>query len=117
MDNEKYRDINKSFWEKIKSSAINAGKEVVEKAFILYYCLIDKDTPAWAKGTIIGALTYFISPVDAVPDVIPVIGYSDDLAVLAGAIVAVKTHIKREHREKAKKQVEKIFDANKDNHS
>ena len=52
---------------------IKAGKEVIEKALILYYCLQDDDTPAWAKTTIIGALGYFISPIDAIPDLVPVV--------------------------------------------
>lgn len=52
-----------SFWEKIASSAKLAGREVIEKALVLYYCMQDPDTPAWATSVIVGALIYFISPV------------------------------------------------------
>ena len=97
----------RSFWDKIASAVGNAGREVLEMALTLYYTLIDEETPAWAKATIIGALIYFISPVDAVPDVLPGIGYTDDLAVMAAAAATVAAHIKREHRERAHDWVER----------
>ena len=97
----------RSFWNKLASAAGKAGREVLEIALTLYYALIDDDTPAWAKATIIGALIYFISPVDAVPDFIPVAGYADDLVVMAGAVATVAAHIKPEHREKARDWVER----------
>jgi uncharacterized membrane protein YkvA (DUF1232 family) len=98
-----------SFWKKLKAYAVAAGKDVVEKALTLYYCLIDRDTPPWAKTIIVGALGYFIFPVDAIPDFIPGAGYSDDLGALAFALVAVAMHIKLEHKEKAKKQLKIWF--------
>ncbi|WP_211605080.1 YkvA family protein [Vreelandella arcis] len=48
----------------------------------------------WAKTTIYGALGYFISPVDAIPDLAPIVGYADDIGVLAGALAMVAAHIK-----------------------
>lgn len=60
-----------------------AGREAIKLVLTLLYCLQDDDTPAWARAIIIGALLYFITPVDAVPDVMPG-GYADDLAVLGG---------------------------------
>ncbi len=97
----------RSFWNKLASAAGKAGREVLEIALTLLYALHDDDTPAWAKATIIGALIYFINPVDAVPDVIPIVGYTDDLVVLAGAVAVVTAHIKPEHREKARDWVER----------
>lgn len=97
------------FWKKVKKSALNAGRILIEQAFTLYYCLIDKDTPVWVRSTILGALIYFISPVDAIPDVIAGVGYTDDASVIAGAFIAVSAHIKPEHIERAKKQTETIF--------
>lgn len=67
----------------------------------------DEDTPIWAKTTIMGALGYFISPLDAIPDITPFVGYSDDLGIL---VAAVATHIKDEHVEKAKETLKKWFD-------
>ena len=88
---------DKSFWQKVKSVVVKAGAEVIKLVLTLYYCMRDDDTPQWAKGIIIGALIYFVSPVDAVPDFLPG-GYVDDLAVLGAAAATVVAHIKPEHR-------------------
>lgn len=98
-----------SFWNKVKKTALNAGKELIEKALILYYTWEDKDTPMWAKTTIIGALGYFISPIDAVPDIVPMIGYGDDLSVIALALTAVGASIKKQHKDAAKTKTDEIF--------
>lgn len=92
-----------SFWDKAKKYAKTAGQSVMEPALKMYYAALDSDTPVWAKGVIIGALGYFISPVDAIPDIIPVTGYTDDLGALAAALAATAAHIKDEHIAKAKK--------------
>ena len=97
----------KSFWDKMASAVGKAGREVLEVALTLYYALEDDDTPAWARATIIGALIYFISPIDAVPDFVPVVGYGDDLLVMTGAVTAVAVHVKLEHRERAHEWVER----------
>ena len=97
------------FWEKVKAFAIKAGREVLEKALTMYYCLQDPDTPAWAKAIIIGALGYFILPFDAIPDMIPVAGFTDDLAVLAAALLVVSAHVKQEHRDRAEEKLREWF--------
>ncbi len=97
------------FWDKLKTSALAAGRKVVEKALTLYYTAASKDTPLWAKGTILAALGYFIFPIDAIPDAIPVIGYSDDLAVLMAAAAAVAKFISPEHGSKATETLERWF--------
>ena len=99
----------KSLFEKISKFALVAGKKVIFQVLVLYYCLLDRDTPAWAKTTIIGALGYFIFPLDAIPDIITGIGYSDDFGVLVFAMGTVIAHIKEEHKERAKEQVSRIF--------
>lgn len=104
---EQYSD--NAFWGKVKRYAKQAGSAVLESSLQLYYALQDSDTPAWAKATIIGALGYFISPLDLIPDIVPVIGYSDDLTVLAGAITAVASHIKQEHKIKAAEVMQRWF--------
>ncbi|MBI2276853.1 MAG: DUF1232 domain-containing protein [Dechloromonas sp.] len=81
------------FWDKLVGFARAAGKEVIEKALQLYYTLQQPATPGWAKAVIIGALGYFISPLDAIADVVPVVGFADDLGVLAMAISAVAMYI------------------------
>lgn len=82
-----------SFWEKVKSFALKAGKEVIEKALWLYYAAQQPGTPAWAKAVIYGALAYFVLPMDAIPDVIPVVGFSDDLGALAAAMGTVTMYV------------------------
>ncbi len=98
-----------SFWDKSKNVAKVAGKIVLEPALKLYYSAKDPDTPMWAKTTVYGALGYFISPIDALPDFTPILGYTDDLGVLMAAAVAVATYIKKEHREKAKETLKQWF--------
>jgi|TARA_B110000503_G_scaffold20798_1_gene31479 uncharacterized membrane protein YkvA (DUF1232 family) len=88
------------FWSKLKRYAKTAGTEVVEKALLLYYAMQEEKAPAWAKGTIAAALGYFIVPVDAITDLVPGIGYADDLAVLVLAIAAVSRYINDDVRAK-----------------
>ena len=107
MDNSDYTET--SFWNKVKTYAKTAGRETIETALKLYYALQDSDTPAWAKTTIIGALVYFIAPVDAVPDLLPG-GYVDDLGALAAAAWTVAAHIKQAHIEKARQTLKQWFD-------
>lgn len=82
-----------SFWDKVKKYAIIAGKEVIEKALWLYYAGLRKETPVWAKAVIATTLGYFIWPLDAIPDITPVVGYSDDLGALAAAVATLVAYI------------------------
>lgn len=111
MSNNKFEKefSENNFWTKIKKFAKVAGESVLEPALKLYYSAQDPETPAWAKTTVYGALGYFISPIDAIPDITPIVGYSDDLGVLVAAIAAVAAYIKEEHKEKAKKTLEQWF--------
>ena len=97
------------FWSKIMQFANTAGKEILERALVLYYCMDDPDTPARAKTVIMGALAYFILPLDAVADLTPLVGLSDDLGVLIVAFSVVTAHIKPEHKARASQQIEKWF--------
>jgi uncharacterized membrane protein YkvA (DUF1232 family) len=100
---------DQSFWDKVLRFARIAGREVIEKALQLYFAAQSADTPAWAKTVIAGALGYFISPVDAVPDVTPIVGFTDDLGVLAAAIAAVIVYITPEVKHKAKEKMNLWF--------
>ncbi len=108
-DNQEYiKDFSDdAFWAKVKNYAKKAGKGVLEPALKMYFALNDKDTPVWAKTTIIGALGYFIAPIDAIPDLLPVVGYTDDMGVLVAALAVVSAYIKEEHQEKAQQMLEK----------
>lgn len=96
-------------WGKLKSYALSAGKDVVEKALCLYYAAQQPDTPMWAKTVIYGALTYFISPVDAVPDITPVLGYSDDLGVLVSAVLTVAMYVTDDVKQQARAKLQTWF--------
>jgi len=72
----------------------------------MYYCMLDAKTPMWVKATVAAALAYFILPVDAIPDFIPVVGLGDDVGVLTAALTAVTTHVTNEHRERAQEWIE-----------
>jgi uncharacterized membrane protein YkvA (DUF1232 family) len=104
---QQYSDTG--FWQKIKNFALSAGREVIEKALWLYYAAQEKDTPLWAKTAIFSALAYFISPVDSIPDVIPVAGYTDDLGVIVAAIGMVSMYITDSVKAKARQSVKNIF--------
>jgi len=81
-----------------------AGRAVVEQALALYYALRSPDTPVWAKSVILGALGYFISLLDAVPDVTPLVGYTDDFAVMAAAAAMVARCVTPAMRERARRR-------------
>lgn len=70
-------------------------------AVAMYFCMIDSRTPLYAKGVIAAALAYFLSPADAIPDAIAVLGFTDDASVIATALTTVSTHVTDEHKQKA----------------
>jgi uncharacterized membrane protein YkvA (DUF1232 family) len=99
----------KGFWAKLKHYAKSAGREVVEKALLLYYAMQEEKAPAWAKATIAGALGYFIVPLDAITDLTPAVGYADDLGVLVLAIAAVSAYINDDVRGRAAQKMSDWF--------
>lgn len=107
MSDTKYTEP--SFWEKIKNFAKQAGLEVIEKALWLYFAAQRPETPVWAKTIIYSALAYFISPVDTIPDITPLIGYSDDVGILAAAIAAVSLYITDDVKEETSKKLKTWF--------
>ncbi|MCU0567360.1 MAG: YkvA family protein [Oculatellaceae cyanobacterium Prado106] len=99
-------------WQKIKGFASVAGKEVVEKALILFYAAQRPETPIWAKTAIYSALAYLVLPTDAIPDFIPLTGFADDLGTLLAALGAVGMSITPEVKNSAKQQAEAWFNSN-----
>ena len=111
---EDYRKYSKfysedSFWKKMKRVAGKAGIKVVYLALLLYYMLIDEAVDLKSKITIVAALGYFIFPLDIIPDLLPVIGFTDDLSVLMFALSVVKGKINETHRLKARNTMEIWF--------
>jgi len=99
----------KNFWRKVQKYARSAGIKVIYVALLLYYALREPKTPSWAKGVILSALGYFISPIDAIPDIVPVAGYTDDLGVLVLALVAVGMFIDHNVKSQAREKILEWF--------
>lgn len=97
------------YWQKIKGYAGKAGREVVERSLQLYYAARADETPTWAKTVIYGALGYFISVIDAVPDITPIVGYTDDLGVLVAALATVAMSVTPDVKSQAKDKTEQWF--------
>ncbi len=97
---ENERVVRAGFSAKAKAylSRIPMSEEVVA----LYFCLLDGKTPVWVKAIAAAALAYFILPIDAVPDLLPLIGLGDDISVLSAALAAVSTNLTAEHRARAR---------------
>jgi uncharacterized membrane protein YkvA (DUF1232 family) len=100
--------VRRGFWSKVKRVA--AQIPFAEDLLTAYYCAFDRETPREVQAALIGALAYFVLPFDIIPDIIPVLGYTDDAAVLAAAIRMVAQHIRPEHREAARRALARGMD-------
>lgn len=97
--------VRKEFWGKLKRVA---GRiPFIDDLVAAYYCAMDQETPLRVRGMLLGALAYFILPIDMIPDVIAGFGYTDDAAVLATVVSLVAAHIKPKHRAAAAKALDK----------
>jgi uncharacterized membrane protein YkvA (DUF1232 family) len=93
------------FWTWLTSAVGSLGKALTEKVLVAYFVAIDEATPAWAKATLATALVYVGFPLDAVPDVVPFAGFSDDATVLAAALAAVAVSVRARHLRSARSQM------------
>jgi uncharacterized membrane protein YkvA (DUF1232 family) len=100
--------VRRGFWSKVKR--VVAQIPFAEDLLTAYYCAFDRETPREVQAALIGALAYFVLPFDIIPDIIPVLGYTDDAAVLAAAIRMVAQHIRPEHREAARRVLARGLD-------
>lgn len=85
------------------------GIKLVYSALLLFHAYQAKDTPKWAKNVIIGALAYFVSPIDGIPDLSPFIGFTDDMGILSFGLVTIACYIDKDIRSKAKNHLSKFF--------
>lgn len=97
------------FWQVVGKLSKRGGRKLLASALTLFFCLKDSETPAWAKSVIVGALGYLVFPMDFIPDAIVGPGFTDDWSVIFGAMAAVITHIKDEHREKASSYADRFL--------
>lgn len=107
---EHYSDSR--FWQKLKTHGRKAGSEIVHLALKLYYAARDPKTPKWARLRIYAALGYFVLPLDALPDFVPLAGYSDDLTLLALAVATVAFYISDDVKGRAEEKMKTWFGEN-----
>lgn len=97
--------VSRKFWSSLKRVVNNLP--FAEDLVAAFVCAKDPQTSPKVRYALLGGLGYFIMPIDALPDILPLIGYSDDMAVLAALVGTVAGAIKPEHRDKARKILDK----------
>lgn len=100
--------VAEGFWPKLRRLARRVP--FLRDLVAAYYCAMDPATPFEAKAVLMGALAYFVLPLDVIPDFLAVFGFADDAAVIYGAIKMVAKHIRPEHREKAEAAIASLDD-------
>jgi uncharacterized membrane protein YkvA (DUF1232 family) len=98
--------VRRGFWSKVRRVA--AGLPFAEDLLAAYYCAFDLDTPLHVRAALLAALAYFVVPLDFVPDMMPMLGFTDDAAVLATAIRLVAAHMRPAHRDAARAAIERV---------
>ncbi|MCV9966188.1 YkvA family protein [Pararhizobium sp. BT-229] len=92
---QKARKVERRFWPTLKRAIrqVPFSRDLVAA----YYCAMDPTTPMRTRGILLGALAYFVLPLDFIPDVLAMVGFSDDIAVLTAAFAAISGQIKEQH--------------------
>jgi len=104
--------VETGFWAKVRKTL--GQVPFVEEAVAAYYCAIDPDTPLQVKAIIMGALAYFVLPIDMIPDFIVTMGFIDDAAVFYAALRVVAPHIKDRHHDKARQTLDGVLPEDED---
>ena len=105
-----YNYSEENLLHKISKFGAHIGLELLYKVAQLWCVLQKPEVPAKEKALIMGALGYLIAPLDFVPDMTPVLGYSDDLVAITFALLKVQGYIDEEVDARAKELLEKVFD-------
>jgi uncharacterized membrane protein YkvA (DUF1232 family) len=98
------RLVRQGFWPKV--TRVAGQLPFAEDLLAAYYCALDRSTPNHVRVILFGALAYFVMPFDLVPDILPMLGYADDAAMLAAAIKTVADAIRPEHRDAARRKLD-----------
>lgn len=98
--------VERGFLPKIRKAA--ARIPFAADALSVWWCARDPATPTAAKGMMMAALAYFVLPTDAIPDVLPALGLTDDAAVIAAVIAIVGKNLKPRHKDAAKAFLAKL---------
>ena len=94
------------FWRKVRR--VVARVPFVEDLLAAYFCAIDRDTPTYVRGVLLGAIAYFVLPTDMIPDLLVPLGFTDDASVIAAAVTAVGSHLQPRHRVQARDRLEQL---------
>ncbi len=92
--------LAEKFWNLMRR--VGRSLPFVEDALAAFYCAFDPNTPKRVRAILLGAIAYLVLPFDAIPDFVPLFGFTDDAAVIAAAITAVRGSITEEHYERAR---------------
>lgn len=98
-----------SFWNKTRELAGKAGRGLPGKALQLHFTATSSSTPGNVKLVIWGALGYLILPVDAIPDFLPIVGLTDDLAALTTVLGMSSAHVTPEIEAKAEENLKELL--------
>ena len=98
---EKEAQVRARFWPTVKKAL--RFIPFIDEVIAAYYAMLDPRTPAKSRLILIGALAYFVSPFDVVPDFLFAVGFVDDVSILLAALAAVRSSIREEHREAARR--------------
>ena len=98
-----------SFLDKVTKYGKLIGINALYKAVQLWFVMQKPDVPATTKAVIMGALGYLIAPLDFLPDLVPVLGYTDDFVAITFALIKVQGYIDEEVERKSKHLLAKIF--------
>ena len=100
---------HEGFWSKVTGVVRSTGEAVVTEAFKAYFVAQASTTPGWARAVLYGALAYFILPLDAIPDAVPLVGFSDDVAAIGAALLATEAHATDETDGQAKAAARRLL--------
>ncbi len=92
--------VRTGFWQKARKTM--GRVPFSEDAVAAFYCATDSTTPLPIRATLFGALAYFVLPIDAIPDFMLGLGFTDDAAIIVAALTAARVHVTDAHRAKAR---------------
>jgi uncharacterized membrane protein YkvA (DUF1232 family) len=107
--NRKNADPIKKLIHFLKVRLNTVGVKITYSAMLLFYAYNRSETPKWAKNIILGSLAYLLSPVDAIPDLTPLLGFTDDLGVLSFGLVTIACYIDENVRSTAKNKILSMY--------
>lgn len=107
FDLNKYKKAfsESKLWTFLPKQFKKMGVKVVYVSLLMFYAWKNDNTPSWAKNIILGSLGYLVSPVDLLPDLTPVLGFTDDFGVLSFGLVTISCYITSANKLSAKENI------------